>query len=114
MRGSGISNHSRARASAPLDEVAPVEAMLRDAAEAAGATVLNVRLHHFGPGQGVTGVAILAESHISIHTWPEKDYAAVDIFMCGNCDPANAEKHIIEKLLPKKTSSQTLRRGKTE
>lgn len=50
---------------------------------AAGATLLDLKLHHFGPQQGVTGVALLAESHISIHSWPEHGYAAVDIFLCG-------------------------------
>ena len=66
-----------------LDDVARVEQALREAVAAASATLLDVRLHHFGPGQGVTGVALLAESHISIHTWPEHGYAAVDIFLCG-------------------------------
>ncbi|MDC7694435.1 S-adenosylmethionine decarboxylase [Asticcacaulis sp. DXS10W] len=44
-------------------------------------------LHGFGEGAGITGVAILAESHISIHTWPELDYIALDVFMWGACDP---------------------------
>ena len=66
-----------------LDDAARVERALRDAVAAARATLLDVRLHHFGPGQGVTGVALLAESHLSIHTWPEHGYAAVDIFLCG-------------------------------
>lgn len=68
---------------ARLDDAGFVEAALVAAAEAAGATVLEARLHSFGPGQGVTGVVLLAESHISIHTWPEHGYAAVDIFLCG-------------------------------
>ena len=59
-----------------LTDVALVEKALTDAATAAGATLLEVKLHAFGPGQGVTGVALLAESHISIHTWPEHGYAA--------------------------------------
>lgn len=66
-----------------LDDVARIEAALREAVAAARATLLDVRLHHFGPEQGVTGVALLAESHISIHTWPEHGYAAIDIFLCG-------------------------------
>jgi len=64
-----------------LDEV------LRQAALAAGATVLDSNFHDFGEGCGCTGVIVLAESHISIHTWPENNYAALDIFMCGDCDP---------------------------
>ena len=66
-----------------LGDVVVIEAALRAGAEAAGARVLAVRLHHFGPEMGVTGVALLAESHISIHTWPEEGVAAVDVFVCG-------------------------------
>lgn len=66
-----------------LDDPARVEAALRGAVTAADATLLDLRLHHFGPQQGVTGVALLAESHISIHTWPEHGYAAIDVFLCG-------------------------------
>ena len=69
--------------SAKLDD----EAFLRDtitaAAKRAGATLLNLITHRFEP-QGVTGLALLAESHISIHTWPELGYAAVDVFTCGD------------------------------
>lgn len=70
-----------------LDDVAHIERALVQAALACGAQVLEVKLHAFGEKSGVTGVALLAESHISIHTWPERDYAALDIFMCGQCDP---------------------------
>ncbi len=66
-----------------LDEPAYLEAILRDAAMRSGATILQSHFHHFGDGQGVTGVLMLAESHISIHTWPERRFAALDIFMCG-------------------------------
>ena len=66
-----------------LTDIGLIERALTDAAAAAGATLLDIKLHAFGPGQGVTGVALLAESHISIHTWPEHGYAAVDIFLCG-------------------------------
>jgi S-adenosylmethionine decarboxylase len=70
-----------------LNDPKTIDAALRRAAEAAGATILHVHLHHFSPNGGVSGVLVLAESHISIHTWPERAYAAVDIFMCGKCDP---------------------------
>ena len=72
-----------------LDDLALIDAALRDATKAIGATLLDLRLHAFGPEQGITGVALLAESHVSIHTWPEHGYAAVDIFVCGSsADPA--------------------------
>jgi len=62
---------------------------LKKAAVEAGATVMTERWHHFGAGHGYTGVVILAESHISVHTWPEKGYASIDVYMCGTCDPRN-------------------------
>jgi S-adenosylmethionine decarboxylase len=67
---------------------------LEIAAKNAGATVLNSWMHHFGEGYGVTGVIVLSESHISIHTWPEEGYAAFDIFMCGNSKPELALNYI--------------------
>jgi S-adenosylmethionine decarboxylase len=70
-----------------LDDPDHIDAALREAALAAGATILHSHFHHFSPNGGVSGVVILAESHISIHTWPERSFAAVDIFMCGACDP---------------------------
>lgn len=73
-----------------LDELGHVEESLRQATEAAGATLLNIDLHYFTPNGGVSGVAVLAESHISIHTWPECGYAAIDIFMCGDAEPSKA------------------------
>lgn len=69
-----------------LNDETRVNTALRDAAAAAGATLLDIRLHQFAP-QGVTGVALLAESHITVHTWPELGFAAFDAFMCGDADP---------------------------
>ena len=66
-----------------LADVAHIRRGLETAVEAAGATLLKLELHHFGAGMGVAGMALLAESHLSIHTWPEHSYAAIDIFMCG-------------------------------
>lgn len=73
-----------------LDDLSVVEKALTEAAEVAGATLLHTHLHHFSPNGGISGVLVLAESHISIHTWPERAYAALDIFMCGACDPYKA------------------------
>ena len=70
-----------------LDSPALIDHTLRDGALAAGATILHSHFHHFTPNGGVSGVVVLAESHISIHTWPEKRFAALDVFMCGACDP---------------------------
>lgn len=73
-----------------------IENTLKTAALKSNATILHSHFHHFGEGFGITGVIVLAESHISIHTWPEINYAAVDIFMCGKCDPIVAAKHIVK------------------
>jgi S-adenosylmethionine decarboxylase len=70
-----------------LDDLEHVERTLVDCVHAAGATLLHVHLHPFEPNGGISGVAVLAESHISIHSWPERDYAALDIFMCGRTRP---------------------------
>jgi len=72
--------------------------ILIDGAKKSGATVLSDHFHHFGEGYGITGVIVLAESHISIHTWPENNYAAIDVFMCGTCDPEVAIDHITSKI----------------
>ena len=69
-----------------LDDAAAVERALRAGARAAGATVLMGHVHPFPGAAGVTGVLLLAESHVSIHTWPEWGYAALDVFMCGAAD----------------------------
>jgi S-adenosylmethionine decarboxylase len=70
-----------------LDDLEHVERTLKRCVEAAGATLLHIHLHHLKPTGGVTGVAVLAESHISIHSWPETGYAALDVFMSGDADP---------------------------
>jgi S-adenosylmethionine decarboxylase len=69
-----------------LDDIDLIEATLRRCVDAAQATLLHIHLHHFQPN-GVSGVAVLAESHISIHTWPDIGYAALDLFMCGKATP---------------------------
>ena len=69
-----------------LNDQARIERAFHDCIEASGATLLHIHLHPFEP-QGVSGVAVLAESHISVHTWPERGYGAFDVFMCGDADP---------------------------
>ncbi|MGH1417661.1 MAG: adenosylmethionine decarboxylase [Hyphomicrobiaceae bacterium] len=70
-----------------LDDLKHIERTLKRCVEVAGATLLHIHLHHFTPNGGVSGVAVLSESHISIHSWPEADYAALDVFMCGEAKP---------------------------
>lgn len=70
-----------------LDDLALMESTMREAVTVCGATLLHIHLHHFTPSDGISGVAVLAESHISVHTWPERDFAAFDIFMCGDAKP---------------------------
>lgn len=72
--------------------------LLVGAAEAAKCQVLHTYFHRFMP-QGVTGVVVLAESHISIHSWTEYRFAALDIFMCGNNDPQDALNYIMDRLI---------------
>jgi S-adenosylmethionine decarboxylase len=72
-----------------LNDAPALEATLVAAAHAAGAVPLERRFHSFGGG-GVTGVVLLKESHISVHTWPEHGFAAVDVFMCGSARPQDA------------------------
>ncbi|UZK65415.1 adenosylmethionine decarboxylase [Sphingomonas sp. M1-B02] len=91
-----------------LDDTAHIERCLVDAATAAGATLLQVRLHSFGSGMGVTGVAMLAESHISIHTWPEYGTACIDIFLCGRKHDLDAGLATIAELLGAQIARQTL------
>ena len=70
-----------------LDDLEHIKRTLKRCVEVAGATLLHIHLHHFTPNGGVSGVAVLSESHISIHSWPEADYAALDVFMCGDAKP---------------------------
>ncbi|WP_373290577.1 adenosylmethionine decarboxylase [Salinarimonas ramus] len=94
-----------------LDDLPAVEDALRRATEAAGATLLNIDLHHFTPNGGISGVAVLAESHISIHTWPERAYAAIDIFMCGDARPHEAVKVLREAFSPARIQLAEHKRG---
>lgn len=73
-----------------INDLAYVEETLRECVDAAEATLLHIHLHHFTPNGGISGVAVLAESHISIHSWPERSYAALDVFMCGESVPQKA------------------------
>lgn len=94
-----------------LDDIAVAEGALREAARACNATLLHIHVHPFARNGGVSGVAVLAESHISIHTWPEIGYAAFDVFMCGQCDPRNAVPVLRRWYRPGRESVAVQRRG---
>jgi S-adenosylmethionine decarboxylase len=94
-----------------LDDLAHIEAALTTAVTAAKATLLHIHLHHFTPNGGVSGVAVLAESHISIHTWPERNYAALDVFMCGDSDPSKTIPVLRQAFQPGRIVVNDLLRG---
>lgn len=94
-----------------LDDLKGIEDAMKRGAEDAGVKVLGEVFHRFSP-QGVTGVVIIAESHIAIHTWPELEYAAVDIFTCStNTDPMKAFQRLGELLRPRSMTVMELKRG---
>jgi S-adenosylmethionine decarboxylase len=94
-----------------LDDIDMIEATLRRCVDTAGATLLHIHLHHFQPN-GVSGVAVLAESHISIHTWPDIGYAALDIFMCGKAEPERCIPVLTEAFKAKRVEVNELLRGR--
>lgn len=94
-----------------LDDKVRIEKAMRDAVDAAGATLLHIHLHTFTPNGGISGVAVLAESHISVHTWPERGYAAFDVFMCGDAEPKKALKVLEQAFVPKRTIVGIHKRG---
>jgi S-adenosylmethionine decarboxylase len=95
-----------------LDDLEHIETTLRRCVDVSGATLLHIHLHHFTPNGGVSGVAVLSESHISIHTWPEANYAALDVFMCGIAQPQNAIEVLREAFTPSDVRVDELRRGR--
>lgn len=95
-----------------IDDLQHVEDTLKTCVERAKATLLHIHLHHFTPNDGISGVAVLAESHISIHSWPERDYAALDIFMCGDSLPHEAVKVLEENFSPSRVVVHEHLRGR--
>jgi S-adenosylmethionine decarboxylase len=95
-----------------LDDAAAVERVLRDAADAGRATVLHGHFHRFAQGGGVSGVLVLAESHIGVHTRPERGFAAVDIFMRGACDPYDCLPTLRREFAPRTFDVEERRRGR--
>lgn len=97
-----------------IDDLGYIEETLRECVRAAGATLLHIHLHHFTPNNGVSGVAVLAESHISVHTWPESGFAAFDVFMCGDADPHKAVDVLQRAFAPVRTDVGEHLRGRME
>jgi S-adenosylmethionine decarboxylase len=87
-----------------------VRGTIEQAIASCGATLLELRLHQFDPA-GITAVAVLSESHLSFHSWPQEDFVAVDIFTCGDLDPRRAVSVLRERLAPGRVAITTHRRG---
>ena len=95
-----------------LSDLDFIRNILLSAAREAGATIIGESFHSFPPYGGVSGMVIIAESHLSIHTWPEYGYAAVDIFTCGDrLHPQRAVQMLISGLEAKNHSLMELKRG---
>lgn len=96
-----------------LDDPILLEEVLRESVAVSGATLLHLHIHQFTPTGGLSGTAILAESHINVHTWPERGFAAFDAFMCGNAEPEKIEAVIEKAFHPKKLLVELRHRGET-
>ncbi len=97
-----------------LDSEQAIREVMLEAASASGATIVGNIFHHFSP-QGVTGVVVIAESHLAIHTWPEFRYASVDLFTCGShLDPWAGFEYLKERLQSRKWMSKEIIRGTME
>lgn len=95
-----------------LDSLERIEEAMRACVDECNATLLHIHLHHFTPNGGISGVAVLAESHISVHTWPEKNYAAFDVFMCGDSNPHRAVEILSRHFRPGRSEVIEERRGR--
>ncbi|HYH02884.1 MAG TPA: adenosylmethionine decarboxylase, partial [Bacillota bacterium] len=94
-----------------IDDPQKIKATMLQAAQEAGAEIIGSLFHEFEP-QGVSGVVVIAESHLAIHTWPEQGYAAVDIFTCGeHTDPWKALEYLASEFEAEETHSMEISRG---
>lgn len=94
-----------------LNDLTVVENSMKEAAKVSGATIVKSVFHLFNP-HGVSGVVVIAESHLAIHTWPEYGYAAVDLFTCGDSvNPWDAFDYLKEKFKAKNVFTMELKRG---
>ncbi|MDK2821216.1 MAG: S-adenosylmethionine decarboxylase [Clostridia bacterium] len=97
-----------------LNDIKKVEEIMVNAALEAGAEIREVCFHKFSP-QGVSGVVVISESHLAIHTWPELGYAAVDVFTCGEkVNPWDACRYLTERFQAKEVRANEIERGVLE
>ena len=96
------------------NKIVSLKKIIKEAANLSKANILHMHMHRFGKEQGISGVAVLAESHISVHTWPERSYMAFDIFMCGNTYPELASEFLVKILKPKRKKIEIIKRGITK
>jgi S-adenosylmethionine decarboxylase len=94
-----------------LENITSIKNQMIIASKIANCKILDSYFHQFGKTNGVTGMVLLKESHISIHTWPEYNYAAIDIFVCGKTFPEKAIEHLQDFFRPKKVDIKNLKRG---
>lgn len=94
-----------------LDNMRGIQGAMIEAAERTGATVVDVAFRKFEP-YGVSGVVVISESHLAIHTWPEYGYAAIDLFTCGDkADPWKAFEYLLDYFKPKRITTMEIKRG---
>ncbi|MCY3822465.1 MAG: adenosylmethionine decarboxylase [Nitrospinae bacterium] len=96
-----------------LNDPGRIERLMNEAARLSGATVVESAFHAFSP-HGVSGVVVVEESHLAVHTWPEYRYAAVDYFSCGEVDCDAAVRYLAEHLLPSRVETKEVPRGVIE
>jgi S-adenosylmethionine decarboxylase proenzyme len=96
-----------------LSDLACVREAMLEAARVSGATIITHTFHHFAP-LGISGVVIVSESHLAIHTWPEHAFAAVDFFTCGKVDAAKALEHLREAFRCARVETLEVCRGPLE
>lgn len=94
-----------------LDDIDLMRNFLLSGTEKCGATLLHMHLHRFSPNDGLSGVAVLAESHISFHTWPELRFGAFDVFMCGDAKPHLLVAVVREFFRPDSIEVKDFKRG---
>ena len=97
-----------------LDDIKYIKTTLENIVTECNATLLHIHLHQFTENGGISGVALLAESHVSIHTWPGRDYAALDVFMCGKVSPAAAIPVLRKAFQPTSLQLKNYKRGVTD